>query len=176
MKTEVERKIPVLKLDLGCMFTATCLAYIEFTICLRIHHNEDKKQITKIYNSAEFEVNITGDKLLFHPLAVTLPDELQEPIAVRTTRSNITITRYPVLPFMKYVEFGDNEDEHGNGWLSSIVSSTGPIPYPLNEEDAINATDDIEDWIKLEPKDIKDTRYFYPSGPEGIFVRTLKRI
>ena len=103
-----------------------------------------------IFNSTEFDVAITGDKLLFQPVDVKLPGELQETVVVRPTRHNATIARSSVPPIMKYTESGP-VDEHE------------PIPFPLNSD--ANAIDDIEDWIKLEPKDIKNTEYVYLANP-----------
>ena len=70
-----DQKIPLLKLDLGCKFTATCSAYIQYTICIRI--NGEKEEPITFRSTEEFEVHITGDKSLFEPLPVELPDALK---------------------------------------------------------------------------------------------------
>ena len=70
-----DHKIPLLKLDLGCKFTATCSAYIQYTICIRI--NGEKEEPITFRSTEEFEVHITGDKSLFEPLPVELPDALK---------------------------------------------------------------------------------------------------
>ena len=70
-----DHKIPLLKLDLGCKFTATCSAYIQYTICIRI--NGERKEPITFKSTEEFEVHITGDKSLFEPLPVELPDALK---------------------------------------------------------------------------------------------------
>ena len=71
-----DHKIPLLKLDLGCKFTATCSAYyIQYTICIRI--NGERKEPITFKSTEEFEVHITGDKSLFKPLPVELPEVLE---------------------------------------------------------------------------------------------------
>ena len=147
-----DQKIPLLKLDLGCEFTATCSAYIQYKVCIRIDREEENQMI---FNSTEFEVAITGDKLLFQPVDVKLPGELQETVVVIPTRHNATIARSSVPPIMKYTESGP-VDEHE------------PIPFPLNAD--ANAIVDIEDWIKLKPKDIKDTKYVYLANPAYVSI------
>ena len=69
------QKIPLLKLDLGCKFTATCSGYIQYTICTRI--NGEKEEPITFRSTEEFEVHITGDKSLFEQLPLELPDALK---------------------------------------------------------------------------------------------------
>ena len=64
--------ISFLELDLGCKFNATCVAYIEYKVCIR----KDDKEEEKSFKSLDFEVVIAGNKSLLEPLPVELPPEL----------------------------------------------------------------------------------------------------
>ena len=79
--TELEEKkngmiIHHLKLDIGSLLKAKCMAYFEYQICCKFGNNGFVQK--KIFESAKFSVTISGDKFLYEKLPVSLSTEIQE--------------------------------------------------------------------------------------------------
>ena len=84
--TELEKKengmiIHHLKLDIGSLLKAKCMAYFEYQICCKFGNNGFIHK--KIIESAKFSVTISGDKFLYEKLPVSLSTEIQEAYQVR---------------------------------------------------------------------------------------------
>ena len=80
-----------LKLDMGSLLKAKCMAFFKYQICCKFGNNGFHQK--KTFESARFSVSISGDKLLYEKLPVSLSTEIEEAFQVEKRATSVHVSQ-----------------------------------------------------------------------------------